>query len=325
MNQPQPQPQPQPPYNQYDPYDPHDTHDPYDPYDTHGPYGAYEPPAPPAPPAPRRSRRPAVAAVSVLLLMALVPVAVDRFTAVQVEARTAKAFQQGMDTPLPPKVQVHGFPVLTQIVAGSLRDVDITAHDIPAADSTGPLPVSELSLHLAGLTKSDDDAEARARSAEATALLTYADVSDTLGLEVSRGSRPDQLRATVALPLGNSVTATTTVSAVAGNRIAFKDFKVTGGLPSGPAESVLDKAFEQPIQLRNIPDGLHLRSVTATESGLAARFSGTSVTFHADGATQGSTAQDSSSYLTAPAAAERFTTPRAAPREASHSHMARTG
>ncbi|MFD4504122.1 DUF2993 domain-containing protein [Streptomyces sp. NPDC058457] len=297
------------PYQPYATFDTHNTHNAYDPYAAYDPHGIYEP----QPPAPGRSRRPVVAAATVLLLLVLVPVAVDRFMAVQVEARTAKAFQQGMHTPLPPRVHVHGFPVLTQIASGSLRDVDITAHDIPAADSTGPLPVSELSLHLAGLTKSDDDQEARARSAEATALLTYADVSDTLGLEVSRGSRPDQLKATVALPLGNSVTAATTVSAVAGNRIAFKDFKVTGGLMSGAAEVVLDKAFEQPIQLRNIPDGLHLRSVTATESGLTARFSGTSVTFHADSAAQGTTTQDNSSYLTALATTKRFMTARATP------------
>ncbi|WP_217555006.1 DUF2993 domain-containing protein [Streptomyces sp. GbtcB6] len=297
----------QPPYATFDTHNTHDPHDTYDPYDTYDPHASYEPPAP------RRSRRPVVVAVAALLLLVLAPVAVDRFMAVQVEARTAKAFQQGMHTPLPPKVRVHGFPVLTQIASDSLRDVDITAHDIPAADSTGPLPVSELSLHLAGLTKSDDDQEARARSAEATALLTYADVSDALGLEVSRGSRPDRLRATVALPLGNSVTATTTVSAVAGNRIAFKDFKVTGGLMSGAAETVLDKAFEQPIQLRNIPDGLHLRSVTATESGLTARFSGTSVTFHADNSAQGTTTQDSSSRLTALTTTTRFATARATP------------
>ncbi|MER7181753.1 DUF2993 domain-containing protein [Streptomyces hyaluromycini] len=300
----------QPPYATFDTqntHDPYTTYTTYDTYDTYDPHGTYEPPAP------RRNRRPVAVAVAALLLLVLAPVAVDRFMAVQAEARTAKAFQQGMHTPLPPEVHVRGFPVLTQIVSGSLRDVDITAHDIPAADSTGPLPVSELSLHLAGLTKSDDDQEARARSAEATALLTYADVSDALGLEVSRGSRPDQLRATVALPLGNSVTATTTVSAVTGNRIAFKDFKVTGGPMSGAAETVLDKAFEQPIRLRNIPDGLHLRSVTTTESGLTARFSGTSVTFHADSAAQDTTAQDSSSYLTAPTTTKRFATARTTP------------
>ncbi|MGY5059122.1 LmeA family phospholipid-binding protein [Streptomyces sp. 900105755] len=271
------------------PYEPYDPYEPYEPYDAQP---AYEPPA-----APRRTRRPAVAAVALLLLLVLVPVAVDRFLAVQVESRAAKAFQQGMHTPLPPEVHVHGFPVLAQVAAGSLRDVDVTAHDIPADDTTSALPVSELSLHLAGLTKSDDDRQARARSARATARLTYTDISDALGVAVSRGSGPGRLKATVALPLGNSVTATTTVSAAAGNRIAFKDFEVTAGPLSGPADAVLDKAFDQPLRLQNIPDGLHLRSITTTETGLSAYFSGTSVTFHAPDTAQNTATANTSSRL----------------------------
>lgn len=50
-----------------------------------------------------------------------------------------------MRTPSAPEVHVRGFPVLTQLASGTLRHVDITAHDIPASDATGPLPVSELS------------------------------------------------------------------------------------------------------------------------------------------------------------------------------------
>ncbi|MER5790797.1 DUF2993 domain-containing protein [Streptomyces sp. NPDC001980] len=297
MHQPHPY-EPHEPYEPpHEPYEPHDRYEPHDPYMPYAPYSphhtAYEPPA-----APRKNRRPAVIAVTLLLLLVLLPVAVDRFMAVQVESRAAKAFQQGMHTSLPPEVHVHGFPVLTQIAAGSLRDVDITAHDIPADETTGPLPVSELSLHLTGLTKSDDDQQAQARSARATAHLTYADVSHALGLSVSRGSRPDQLKATVTLPFGNSVTTTTTLSTASGNRIAFKNFKVTGGPLSAAAETILDKAFEQPIQLQNIPDGLHLRSVTTTETGLTAHFSGTSVTFHAAGTTQNTTTGDNSSRLT---------------------------
>ncbi|MBW8796234.1 MAG: DUF2993 domain-containing protein [Streptomyces sp.] len=268
-------------------------YEPYEPYQSHEPYEPYEPPAV------RRdkNRRPAVIAVAALLPLLLIPVAVDRFMAVHVESRAAKAFQQGMHTPLPPEVHVHGFPVLTQIAAGRLRDVDVTAHDIPADDTAGLLPVSELSLHLRGLTKSDDDQQARARSAQATALLTYPDISHTLGLEISQGSRPDQLRATATLLLGNTVTATTTLSAAPGNRITFKNFKVTAGLVSGPAQTILDKAFEQPIQLQNIPDGLHLRSATATETGLTAHFSGTSVTFHAADTTQNTPTSDDSPRL----------------------------
>ncbi|MFJ8046634.1 hypothetical protein [Streptomyces luteogriseus] len=51
----------------------------------------------------------------------------------------------------------------------------------PADGSDRPLPGTELALRMDGLTKSDDDSEARARSAEATAFLSYADLSDALG------------------------------------------------------------------------------------------------------------------------------------------------
>lgn len=181
-----------------------------------------------------------------------------------------------------PEVHVRGFPVLTQLAAGTLRNVDITAHDIPASDTTGPLPVSQLSLRLAGLRTSDDDREALARSAKGTTLLSYPDVSDALGLEISQGSSPDQVRAKVLLAPGTDVTVAATVSVLSGNRIAFKNFQVTGGLLPDVGRAALTTVFERPIRLRNIPEGLRLRSVTTTESGLGARLSGESVTFRSD-------------------------------------------
>ncbi|MFC5219278.1 DUF2993 domain-containing protein [Streptomyces coerulescens] len=234
-------------------------------------------------PRPRLRRRRSLAlATAALVALALVPVAVDRVVAARIESRTAKAFQQGMGTPEPPEVEVRGFPVLTQAASGTLRHVDITAHDIPAHGSARPLPVSELALRLDGLTKADDDSEARARSARASAFLSYPDVSGALGLEISQGDRPGGVSAVVLLPPGQRVTVTTTVSAVSGNRIAFKDFAVTGGSLPAVASAVLDQVFEQPIRLRNIPDGLHLRSVTTTPDGLDAAFTGRSVTFRSE-------------------------------------------
>ncbi|MFI1035848.1 DUF2993 domain-containing protein [Streptomyces sp. NPDC020951] len=182
------------------------------------------------------------------------PLVVDRVATARVESRTAKAFQQGMDTPARPEVHVRGFPVLTQLVSGTLRHVDITAHDIPADGSARPLPVSRLDLALDGLSQSDDDTEALARSAEATAYLSYTDVSHAIGLEVSQGTRPGRINASVPLPLGSEVTVTATVSAASGNRVAFKDFEVTGGALA-TTQALLDKIFEKPIQLRNIPRG----------------------------------------------------------------------
>lgn len=253
-------------------------------------YASFEPPA-----APSRSRRPVVIACAALAALILLPLAADRVAAALVESRTAKAFQQGMDTPDRPEVHVRGFPVLTQLASGTLRHVDITAHDIPADGSTRPLPVSQLDLELDGLTKSDDDTEALARSAEATAYLSYTDVSNALGLEVSQGTSPGQISANVQLPFGDEVKVTTTVSAASGNRIAFKDFEVTGGALA-TTQALLDKVFEKPIQLRNLPEGLHLRSVTPTASGLSARFSGESVTFRPNDVAKDDSAQDNSSY-----------------------------
>ncbi|MCZ4605890.1 LmeA family phospholipid-binding protein [Streptomyces sp. Lzd4kr] len=122
-----------------------------------------EPYLPGTRPRSRPRRRTLTLTAAVLVALALLPVAVDRVVAARIESRTAKAFQQGMGTPEAPEVEVRGFPVVTQAASGTLRHVDITAHDIPARGSARPLPVSELSLSLDGLTKADDDSEARAR------------------------------------------------------------------------------------------------------------------------------------------------------------------
>ncbi|MFB6938757.1 LmeA family phospholipid-binding protein [Streptomyces chartreusis] len=251
-------------------------------YDEHA--GDYEPSRdepylPGARPRLRPRRRRLALGAAALVTLALLPVAVDRVVAARIESRTAKAFQQGMGTPEAPEVEVRGFPVVTQAASGALRHVDITAHDIPAHGSARPLPVSELSLRLDGLTKADDDSEARARSAGASAFLSYPDVSGALGLEISQGDRPGRVSAVVLLPLSRQVTVTTTVSAVSGNRIAFEDFEVTGGSLPAAGSAILDRIFERPIRLRNIPDGLRLRSVTTTADGLDAEFTGRSVTF----------------------------------------------
>ncbi|MFF3844260.1 DUF2993 domain-containing protein [Streptomyces sp. NPDC002328] len=237
-------------------------------------------------PAPRSRRRLLALAGAALLTSALLAFAVDRVVAARVESRTAEAFQEGMGTPRPPEVRVHGFPVLTQTAAGTLRHVDITAHGIPARGTARPLPVTELSLSLDGLRKSDDDSEATARTASATAFLSYPDVSDALGVEISRGSRPGQVGAVVRLPFAAEATATATVSARPGNRIAFTDFRLSGAPLPTIAQAALNKLFERPIPLRNMPDGLTLRTITTTPTGIEARFTGESVTFRPDEPTE---------------------------------------
>ena len=230
-----------------------------------------------SPPAPARRRK--IIAVASLAALLIGGVVVDRFAAARAESRTAKAFQDGMGTPERPSVHVSGFPVLTQLARGSLRHVDITAHDVPARGTARPLPVTKLTVGLDGLKTSGSAEEAHARSVEATAFLSYQDVSGGLGLDVSADDEPGRVDATVSLPLTGEVTVSAATSAASGNRIAFTDIRVIRGELIPPAKALLDAALREPIPLENIPEGLRLRSVTATESGISARFTGKAVTF----------------------------------------------
>ncbi|MDW6059416.1 DUF2993 domain-containing protein [Streptomyces sp. FXJ1.4098] len=230
-----------------------------------------------SPPTPARRRK--IIAVASLTALLIGGVVVDRIAATRAESRTAKAFQEGMGTAEPPSVHVSGFPVLTQLARGSLRHVDITAHDVPARGTSRPLPVTKLTVGLDGLKTSGSADDAHARSVEATAFLSYEDVSDALSLEVSPGDEPGRIDAAVSLPLAGDMTVSAAVSAASGNRIAFTDVRVTRGELIPPAKALLDRALREPVPLQNIPEGLRLRSVTATESGISAHFTGKAVTF----------------------------------------------
>lgn len=237
----------------------------------------------PVSPPTRTRRRLIVVAASVVALLTGA-VAVDRIAAARAESRTAKAFQGGMGTADRPSVHVRGFPVLTQLAEGRLDHVDLTAHDIPANGTTRPLPVTRLTVGMDGLKTSGDADEAHARSVRATAHLSYADVSDALGVDVSQGDEPGRVDATASLPLVGDVTVSAAVSAASGNRIAFTDVRAGRGELLPPLKSLLDKALGRPIPLQNVPEGLRLRSVTTTKDGIDARFTGRSVTFRPDSA-----------------------------------------
>ncbi|NEB03520.1 DUF2993 domain-containing protein [Streptomyces sp. SID13726] len=233
-----------------------------------------------SPPTP--SRRRLIVLVAVVTVSALGFVAVDRIAAERAENRTAEAFQDGMGTAARPSVHVSGFPVLTQLARGRLDHVDLTAHGIPANGSTRPLPVTRLTVGVDGLSTSGSADVAHARSVDATAFLSYEDLSNALGVQVSRGDGPDRVEVTASLPVAGDVTVSAAVTATSGNRIAFSDIRSVRGEQIPVLKALLDEALREPMPLRNVPQGLSLRSVTTTDSGIEAHFTGSSVTFRPD-------------------------------------------
>lgn len=142
--------------------------------------------------------------------------------------------------------------------------------------------MTKLTVGMGGLKTSGSADEAHADGVTATAFLSYADVSRALGVQVSRGDESGRVDATASLPLVGDVTVSAAVSAADGNSIAFTDVRAEQGELLPPLKSLLDKALDEPIPQQNVPEGLRLRSVTTSEDGIDARFTGRSVTFRPD-------------------------------------------
>ncbi|MET9556086.1 DUF2993 domain-containing protein [Streptomyces sp. NPDC006645] len=229
-----------------------------------------------------RRRRITVLTAAIAFGGAVASPLIDSAVANRAEYKIATAFQEATGTPREPEVTVHGFPALTQVARGRLDRVDIAAQGIPA-DSQRPLPISQLDVAMDGLTASADAQAARARTASATAYVSYEDLSRTLGVEVGPAAAPGRVQGSLPLPLGETAKVTATVKAGHGNAITFENVKITGAsLPAGMRE-ILTGAFEHPVPLRNLPAGLHLSSLTTGQQGLEARFDGRNVSFQPSG------------------------------------------
>lgn len=226
-------------------------------------------------------RKYAVAAV----VLAGLGVAGDRAAAAWTEHRTADAFQKAQGLKSAPHVEVHGFPVLTQLAGGTLDRVDIEASDIPAGRDGGRLPITTLNVELDRLRRSADASEAHAASAKATAFVSYQDLSKALGFEIgySRDSTKAEPRvaATTTLPLVGKVGASARVEVAGDRALALRSVKVGDDLPKA-MRTLVTGMLERELKLDGIPDGLALKSLTTTADGLTATLSGEDVTFRTD-------------------------------------------
>ncbi|WP_051845078.1 LmeA family phospholipid-binding protein [Streptomyces sp. NRRL S-813] len=150
---------------------------------------------------------------------------------------------------------VSGILLLTRLAEGSLNHVDLTAHDMPADGPTRPLSVTKLAVGLDGLQTSGRSYEAHARSVDATAFLSYEDVSAGLGVDLLRGDELGRINATAGLPLAGEVTVTATVFVVKDYRIVFMDVYTVRGELIPPLKVLFDRAWKGSFRWRTFPRG----------------------------------------------------------------------
>jgi hypothetical protein len=232
---------------------------------------------------PRRIRRRWRVLIAILALLPLLAVGADFGVRAYAQSRIEGAVQTATGA-ASAHAHIRGFPVLTQLVRGSLEGVDISAQQIPSGSQI-PITISELDVHMTSLAWNSNAQTARAGYATATAYITYQDLSNALGINVAEGSTPGRITATATVPLVGELSMDAAVTKAGPTSIAFKILSVSADQLPQSAQNQIDKTFQQTIPLRNIPHGMTLERISTGSSGISATLSGHDVSFKASSST----------------------------------------
>ena len=178
---------------------------------------------------------------SLILIVALFAI-LDRVALGSAEHDVAARLQADASLSSAPDVSIHGYPFLTQLVAGDYDNVEVGMRDL---DSDG-LRIDRLAVHVHGAHVSlwdvlnQDRSRIRVDRATADLLLTYADLDAFVRQRA--GTPPPK---------------------------TLDDSVITGVSVRGGNEVVLRTSFGKvPLTLKGLPFGIRLTSAKATQAGV---------------------------------------------------------
>ncbi|MGO8961532.1 MAG: DUF2993 domain-containing protein [Streptosporangiaceae bacterium] len=209
-----------------------------------------------------------IVAAIVVAVLAFVLVA-DRVAVICAQDRVAARIRD-RGYAAKPHVRIAGFPFLTQLAAGRLTRVVISA----AGQKRGPVEVKRLDITLHGIGVSFRGAAAAA-SVCGTALVGFtglAGMAGTGGLTIAADGS-DRVKITVSLGrVAGTATARVTRAGSGSIRIAVIS---AGSLPLAALGSLRDITVPLPA----LPPGLTIQGVTVTGQGVLVLVGGQNVTF----------------------------------------------
>ena len=235
-------------------------------------------------PAPTRRRRRHWGRRLLLLGLVLVGLllAADRVSLAVADTAAGVTLQRSQGLAARPDVSIDGFPFLTQLVAGSFDTIHVTAKNLTVGRAGVTLRIASLEVTLHHVHVARDFQSARSEFSTATALVTYADLSRTLGVTLGyAGAGRVQATTTVSVA-GLSVTGTATSGVeLAADSLTFTDPTVTvDGIAVPPqVTSYFTTVFRTSIPLSGLPFGVHVDSVQASATGVTVTLSAAGLTF----------------------------------------------
>lgn len=233
----------------------------------------------------RRGRRVLTGFVVLLLVLAGLLVVADRLAAGAAERAIADQVKQEVakqdGTSAPPKVDVAGFPFLTQVLAGKYQHISIVLTDVKAKVQGDAVDVPRLDVDARNVKASLDTLRTRrgdvtAETVDGRGTVTYdslAKLLDRPGLKL--GEQNGKLAVTAPVDvLGVKLTVNGTADVtVANGKVALRFNDLTAeGLPNLPlARQVLTnyaKGISIDVPLPELPFHLNVRKVEPKPEGL---------------------------------------------------------
>jgi hypothetical protein len=211
------------------------------------------------------------AAITVAVVLGLL-FAVDRVGVVVAQSLAAHAVQRHFALDQKPSVQIHGFPFLTQAIAGKYDDVTVALSGLSVGESGRKVRINKLTARLRDVHTSADFRSAHADTATGSVLLLYPDLSTAIGVQIGYGGAGRIKSTRTVTVLGQSVTGTVTAGvAVSGpTALSFSNpqVDVAGAAVPDAVTSALSGTFGAPLVLTGMPVGLRLGTVRVTEAGV---------------------------------------------------------
>ncbi|MBV9823928.1 MAG: DUF2993 domain-containing protein [Actinobacteria bacterium] len=222
----------------------------------------------------RRRRSPLVTLLVVLLVLAVLAVIADRVGRVVAEQQISKKVQSSQDLDRRPTVDIEGFPFLTQVVANHYPTVHLTAQNLTVGSAERKVRLANLDARLHDVRTIDNFSGASVQTAEGTAMLSYAELSRALGVNLgyAGGGRVQASKTVQALGQSLTGTASADVSVAGGDELTFSAVRV--GLSQGGVavpKQVTDQfasLFEDKLSLRGLPFHLRIQQLVADEDGV---------------------------------------------------------
>jgi hypothetical protein len=209
-----------------------------------------------------------------VIVLAVLLVVADRVAVFVAERQIAQKVQSSQELSRRPSVTIEGFPFLTQVLANHYPTVKLAAQNLTVGSSNRQVRLAELHARLHDVKTIDRFSGATAQTADGTAVLSYRDLSQALGVTVSYAGGGRVQASSSAKILNQTITGTASadVGVAGGDELTFSSIRV--GVPqvgiSVPEQLTrqFSSVFENKLSLRGLPFHLRIQQLVATEDGV---------------------------------------------------------